>query len=74
MITRKRFYEGYDKKEETYKTSARGYNNVLTYAEREKRGKAEYAPLGTKKPAPTNAEQIEEEEKEEEERGGKGEF
>ena len=33
---------------------------------RERRGKAEYAPPGTKEPDPANAEQIEEEEKEEE--------
>ena len=68
--TRKCFHEGYDEKEETQTTSARGLRRRLTNAEREKSGKAEYVPLGNKKRAPANAEQIEEGEKEEEGKEG----
>ena len=66
VVTRKRFHEGYDEKEETRTTSARGLRRRLTNAEREKRNEADYAPLGKKQRAPANAEQIEEGEKEEE--------
>ena len=61
MISALRFHEGYEKKEEAY-TTVCGIRSTVSYAERERGDEAEYASRGTKKPARTNAEQIEEEE------------